>query len=253
MEQQAEPALQGPPIEKVELPSSPDPDPLRDPLSLAVVAEIAGRGYAATSIGDVARRAGVTRAAFEERFRDLDDCALDTLERLIIAFERRIGTAYNRHRDWRDALRAAAFEAADWLDAYPESATFVMTETLHMRDERARVHREALFDLGARLIEPGRDLAVDPQAVPPETSVMAAGSILQLLTHRLLEGSEVSFQEGARESLYRVVRMYLGEGAAREELTITRAARGAPDRPGPAPGRVVVPDRSAAASVAASG
>jgi len=97
-----------------------------------------------------------------------------------------------------------------------------MTESMRMRDERARVRREGLFGFAARIIGPGRSLAADPEAVPREASVMAAGSIVGLLTNRLLEGAEISYREGARESLYRVVRMYLGEQAAREEMRITR-------------------------------
>ncbi|HTT93876.1 MAG TPA: TetR/AcrR family transcriptional regulator [Solirubrobacterales bacterium] len=209
----------------VALPPRPDPDPLLDPLSLAVVAEVSECGYAAASLAGVLRRAGVTAAEFELRFDDLDDCALDTLERLIAAFERRVARVFNRGPDWRSALRAAAYESADWLEENPGTAPFAMTEALRMGNEIARVRREGLFEFCAALIESGREAAPDPGSIPAGASIHAAGSILNLLTHRLLEGASVSYHQGARESLYGVMRIYLGPEVAGEELRRPLPAR----------------------------
>jgi len=210
-------------VRPIALPAAPDPDPFSDPLSAAVMIEMGERGYPAIGIDDVARRAGVTVAEFRRRFRDLDHCALDTYERALAYFERLVGGAYNARPDWRSGLRAAANEAADLLEEQPYLARFGNTEILRMRDEMARVRREELFIFCAEMIDQGREESPDPQAVPKAASVLAVGSIIQLLTHRLQEGAPISFQDAARESIYGIVRTYLGVEAAEEELAVSRS------------------------------
>jgi AcrR family transcriptional regulator len=207
-------------MKPIELPAMPDPDPFSDPISVALVDEAFDWGYPSLEVEDVARRAGVSVEEFHRRFADLDHCALDTYERLIAAFERRVGTAFNREPDWRRGLRAAAFETAAWLEEHPGSVKFGTTEVLQMRNEMARVRREEVFGFCAEMIDRGREVSPEPGAVPEGASMVAIGSILQFLTRRLQEGAEIRFPEAARESLYGVVRTYLGEDAAREELSL---------------------------------
>ena len=209
-------------MEPVEIPPAPDPDPVSDPLSLAVVAEVVERGYQSVAVEDVTFRAGLTVAEFHSRYTDLDDCVLDTYERLIAAFQRRSGAAFNRHADWRTALRAAAYVAADWLEQYPDAVEFGTSEVLRMNNEMARVRREEVFVWCAQMIDRGREAAPDPEAVPEAAAMIAIGSILQLLTHRWQEGAEIRPYDSARESIYGVVLTYLGEDAAREELHLPR-------------------------------
>jgi AcrR family transcriptional regulator len=211
-------------MKPIELPVEPDPDPLSDPVSLAIVAEASERdgGYSDVRAADVARRAGISIEEFHRRFVDLDHCALDTFERLIAAFERRVGDAFNREPDWRSGLRAAAYETADWHEEHPQAVRFGTVEVLRMRNEMVKVRREEVFAFCAQMIERGREAAPDPQAVPEEASVVAIGSILQFLTRRMQEGVDIPYHDAARESLYGVVRTYLGEDAAREELSMPR-------------------------------
>lgn len=206
----------------IELPPEPQPDPLSDPLSLAIVSEAVERGYPAVTVDGVAARAGVEVEEFHRRFRDLDDCAIDTYERLIAAWVRRVVGAFNSRRDWRTALRAAAYETADFFEENPNLPQFGMTEVLRIPSELARVRREEVFAYSLRMIEQGRDAAPDPGSVPEGASMVAVGSILQLLTHRLQQGAEIRFHEQVPESVSMVVDTYLGEEAAREELVLRR-------------------------------
>lgn len=219
------------PLEPMPVPPAPDPDPLTDPLSRAVVAAAVERGYPSVGLADVLARAGVGSDEFRRRYADVDDCACDTAARLIDAFKRRAGTAFNAWEDWRSALRAAAYAAADWMEEHPGTVTFGVTEVLRIGDEMARVRREEVFLWCAGMIERGRD-AAPPGTVPEGASMMAIGSVLQLLTSRLQEGVEVNPHDAVRESLFGVMRIYLGEDAAREELILPRprSTVGAPAR-----------------------
>ncbi len=187
---------------------------------MALIEEVAERGYAAVTSADVAARAGISMTAFRRCYLDLEDCALRVLEDFIADYKWRIGTAYNRHSEWRDALRAAAYAAADWMIELPSLVRFGTVEVLEMKSEMARVRREEVFLYCTAMIDGGRAVAPDPAAVPPSAAVVAIGSITQLLTHRVQKGEAIRPRETVPEMMYAAVRPYLGEAVAREELTI---------------------------------
>ncbi len=206
----------------VELPPAPDPDPYRDPIALAVVAEVAERGELA-SVGGVLSRSGVSAEAFYRRYTGLEDCAVEAYERLIAVYERRIGTAFNSQTDWRSSLRAAAYETADWMEEHPEVVDFGMTGVLKMKSELARVRREEVFVFCAGLIDLGRTEASAKAEGGESAAMFAVGSIIQLLTHRLRTNGPVEPHAIVPEMMFQVVRTYLGEEIAREELTLPRS------------------------------
>jgi AcrR family transcriptional regulator len=203
----------------LDLPPAPEPDPHGDQIALALVAEVLERPEG-REVESVARRAGVTRTEFGRRFASFDECLVDTYERFIASFERAVGTAFNRHDDWRAAVRAAAFAAGDWMEASPELMEFGSAGVLRTRNEMVRVRREEVAMFCAQLIDQGRESAPDPSKVPEGASLLAVGSILNLLTQKLQEGSKVDLGEMVPEMLYLVVRVYLGEEIAREELAM---------------------------------
>jgi AcrR family transcriptional regulator len=209
-------------MEPVPLPPPPAFDPFADPLAEAVVDEVVERGYAAATVAGVVERAGIGREEFEGRFVDLEDAALRVYEAFIADFERRVGIAYNAEAGWQAGLRAAAYVTADWMATNPNLVRFGTVEVLEMRSEMARVRREEVFVYCARLIDGGRDEAPDPSAVPDSAPVVAIGSIMQLLTHRVQKGMEIDAHGMVPEMMYAAVRPYLGEERAREELTLPR-------------------------------
>lgn len=222
-------------IHPIDLPPEPRPDPHGDPLALALVAEVLERPEGRDP-DRVVRRAGVPRAEFDHRFSSFDDCLIDTYERFISSFERAVGVAFNQHEEWRDALRAAAYAAGDWMGASPELMEFGSAGVLRTRNEMVRVRREEVAMFCARLIEQGREAAPDPSEVPEGASLLAVGSILNLLTQKLQEGSEVDLGEMVPEMLYLVLRVYLGEEVAREELLVNASGPCGEEprsRPGP--------------------
>jgi hypothetical protein len=205
----------------IELPPAPDPDPFGDPLALAVVQEVFEQGKAASEAG-VISRAGVPPAAFSERYTTIEDCAGHAYERFIADYERRIGKAFNAHPDWRTSLRAAAYESADFIHGNPELTGFGMTGVLQMKSERARLLREDLFVFCADLIDLGRTEPGSRAPVDGSGATFAIGSILQLLTHRLQTRADFDPYKIVPEMMYSIVRVYLGDAAAEEELSVPR-------------------------------
>jgi AcrR family transcriptional regulator len=207
-------------IVPVELPPAPDPDPYRDPLSLAVVQEISERGGSATSAGVIAR-SGLPAADFYDRYTGLEDCALEVYERFIASFKRRIGGAFNNGSDWRDSLRAAAYEIADWIEEDLEVVSVGLTGVLQIKSELCRVRREETFIFCAGLIDLARTEPSQAE-ISDSAAMFAIGSITQLLTFRLQTGGPIEAHAMAPEMMYAVVRAYRGEQVAQEELSLPR-------------------------------
>jgi hypothetical protein len=211
-------------IDPAELPSAPEPDPYRDPLSLAVVQEVFERGERA-SAGGVIARSGVPASDFYGRYTTLEDCAVDAYERFIAAYKRRVGEAFNAHSEWRDSLRAAAYETADFMKESPALVSFGMTGVLQMKSGLARVRREEVFVFCAQLIDLGRSDPDSHAAEDGSAATYAIGSIIQLLTHRLQAGVAYDPHEVVPEMMYSIVRVYLGDEAAEEEITAPSSSR----------------------------
>jgi AcrR family transcriptional regulator len=198
----------------------PDPDPHQDPIAVAMVEVVAEQGYESSTIEEVVARAGVSREEFDRRFADKDDCALKVFEAFTEDYKWTIQTAYDSQSDWRSSLRAAAYAVADWVVANPKLVRFGAVELLAAEDEMVRVRREEAFQFSAGLIDAGRAEAENPDKISDATAVMAIGSIVQLLTHRIQSGGAVTPREVVPQMMYQAVRPYVGEESAREELTI---------------------------------
>ncbi len=195
-------------------------DPFADPLFVALVDVVAERGYEASGPAEVSARAGVSRAEFDARFADWEEFVLLVTGAFIDDFTDRVGRAYDSGSDWRSSLRAAAYEAAAWLEENPRVAHLGAVDVLAARDEMIRVRREGVFLYCAELIDRGREEAPDPAAVPEAAAVMAIGSVAQILTQRLQSGEDLETGRMVPALLYQAVRPYVGEEAAREELTM---------------------------------
>ena len=209
-------------VAPIALPPAPDPNPHRDPIALAIVAEMTEMGYERSTVAGVIRRAAIPAEEFERRYEDLDDCALDAYERLIADFTRQVGTAFNEQGEWPAALRAAAYSCADWMTERPAMTAFGSAEVLKMRSELARVRREEVFGFCAELIDRGREAAPDPSSVPESAPIFAIGGIAQLLTHRVQEDAEVDIRVAIPEMMHRIVCIYLGDEIAEAEWDAPR-------------------------------
>jgi AcrR family transcriptional regulator len=198
------------------------PDPHADPVATALVELIAERGYEATDVEAVIVRAGIDRTEFERRFIDKEDCVLKVYEAFIADFEAEVRTAYEAFSDWPTSLRAAAYAAADWMEARPQTARFGGVDVLYARNEMVRVRREEVFQYCAGLIEAGRSVSPDPAAVPEAAAIMAIGAVAQMLTQRMQRDEDLEYQRMVPELMYAAVRPYLGEETARIELGAPR-------------------------------
>jgi AcrR family transcriptional regulator len=210
-------------------PAGGTPDPFADPVAAALVEIVAERGYEATDVDAVVARAEITMTEFRRRFADKEDCVQQVFEGFIEDFLTRVRGAFEAEERWPTSLRAAAYATTDWIDDHPDTARFGMVDVLAARNEMIRVRREEIFVYCAGLIDAGRALAPDAEAVPESAAVMAIGAVVQIIARRMQTGEDLELGRLVPELMYGAVRPYLGEEAARAELSAPRPARRPPD------------------------
>jgi AcrR family transcriptional regulator len=189
------------------------------PVATALFAVMRERGYGGTAVEEVLDRAGITREEFDRSFDGKADLTMRVFDAYIADFKEKAGATFASAPTWPDNMRAAAYATARWIRDNPDAAWFGMVGALEA-GEMALVLREETFKWSARLIEAGRAVAPDPEAVPAAAPLMAMGAIVETL-RRQQEGSVAEdVVEAVPKMMYGAVRPYLGEEAARRELEI---------------------------------
>ena len=177
------------------------------------------RGYEAASVEEFLARSATPRPEFEAHFEGKADVTLRVMEAFIGDFRSRVEAAFASEPTWPDNLRAAGYEAARWLTENPQTTRFGMVTSAEAGD-MPRARREEIFRWCAGLIDAGRAVAADPEAVPAGAPLMAIGAVAETL-RRQQEGSlEADTVQVVPQMMYGAVRPYLGEEAARRELSI---------------------------------
>jgi AcrR family transcriptional regulator len=177
-------------------------------------------GFEATTIEEVTERAGVGREEFDQLFDSKEECAIAVFDQFMAGFVVEVRAAYERQAEWPDSLRAAAYAVADWMQAHPREARFGAVEMLWIGGV-AQAKREASFQMFVELIDGGRELAPDPASVPAYAAEGVIGSMAKMITDRL-QDSAVDPHEFVPDLMYLAVLSYLGEEAAKQELTLPR-------------------------------
>jgi AcrR family transcriptional regulator len=124
----------------------------------AVGRAVAERGYAAATIDDVVRRAGVSKKTFYEHFADKQDCFLAAYEAASEELLERVREAHATHDDWLERTRAGVRAYLRWLAAEPALARVFLIEVA-AAGPQALERRERLRDRYAELIRERRPKA----------------------------------------------------------------------------------------------
>lgn len=121
----------------------------RERMVAAIAEACAERGYAETSVADVAKRAGVSSATFYKQFADKRDCVLaahrELSGRLLEAVDRA------REEEGGDKARAALHATLTLLAADPPTARLLTVEILAVGPEGSQRHEALVEELAQRL------------------------------------------------------------------------------------------------------
>jgi hypothetical protein len=189
------------------------------PISAALFEAIREHGFGSLEVGPLLTRAGIGTDEFRAGFAGKADLTLKVFEATIADYEDRVGRAFEAERGWPGSIRAAAYETVRWIGNHPDAAWFGMVGALDAGD-MVLARRARTFLWAASLIDAGRSVAADPDAVPAAAPLIAVGAVAETL-RRQQEGSlEESILGAVPQMMCAAVRPYLGEEAAQRELSI---------------------------------
>ncbi len=149
---------------------------------IAAMAEVCGeRGYAESSVAEIAKRAGVSTASFYRQFKDRRECMLASFEelfgRLLVGIER----ACEDESGQRDRGRAAARAAAELLAGDPPTARLLSVEILACGERGVRAQQDAIERFAVLL-------RGEREPVLPDTAWSAVAAIFARVGKRAAEG-----------------------------------------------------------------
>jgi AcrR family transcriptional regulator len=186
----------------------------------AVGAAVASKGYAATTIDDIVRGAGVSKKTFYEHFQDKEDCFLAAYEQASDALFKHVREAHRDESDWLERTRAGVVAYLRWLAAEPALARVFLIEVA-AAGPRAAERRERLRDRYAELMRELQDEAragsAALPALPAEIFHAVVAAVDDIVVRRIREGRAEQLPELEPILFYLQVALLAGPEVARRE------------------------------------
>ena len=189
----------------------------RERLLEAAVRVVAEKGYAATTVADLTREAGISRTTFYAMFEDKETCFLAAYDGIADALVRRIAKAYEAEERWPQRARAGLAALLEALAEEPAIARLALVDVGAAGPAAQRRYRAALQRL-TPLFEEGRDFAPGGRSLPANTSRMAIGAVAGLISDELAEGRAEYLPSLLSDLLFATLVPYIGPAAAAREV-----------------------------------
>jgi AcrR family transcriptional regulator len=178
---------------------------------------VAEKGYGPTTVTDLTRGAGISRTTFYELFEDKEACFLAAYDDAVDKLVRRITAAYEAEDRWPDRARAGLAELLAALAADPAQARLAFVDVAAAGPAAQRRYRAAVQRL-TPLFDEGRDFAPGGRALPANTSRLAAGAVVGLISDELIAGRANELPRLLSDLLFATLVAYLGPDAAAREV-----------------------------------
>lgn len=189
----------------------------RERLHEAAVRVVAEKGFGAMTIGDLTKRARVSRTTFYEFFEGKEHCFLTAYDHAVDAMARRVIAAYESERDWPDRAAAGLAALLQVLAEEPALARLSLVEVGNAGPAAQRRYRAAAQRL-TPLFDEGRDYAPRGRRLPANTSRMAIGGVTGLISDELIAGRAEQLPDLLPDVAFATLVPYIGPGAAAREV-----------------------------------
>jgi len=164
----------------------------------AVGAAVADKGYAAATIDDIVRGAGVSKKTFYEHFQDKEDCFLAAYEQASAQLLHHVADAHRSQTGLHESTRAGIAAYLRWLAAEPALARVFLIEVgaagPRAAERRERL-RETYADLLDRLQEEARTEFPSLPDLPPEIFQAVVAGVDDIVVRRIRQGRAESLPE----------------------------------------------------------
>ncbi len=130
------------------------------------------KGYAKTTVREVAERARITQDRFHRRFDGKEACFARAYEESVERLAAELLAACDETVGWREGFRAALAELLRFVAEQPVTAKALLLEVRAARGEAWRVHQQVVERLTAAL-----DTARDEPGARPNATRMTSGFV----------------------------------------------------------------------------
>ncbi len=216
--------------------SGRDPERLeeiqRARLLAGAVATIDELGYTQATVGQITRRARVSRRTFYELFANRDECLAAIVEETVGMVAVKLTVAGVEHLAWREGVRTGLETILAFLDGEPALARVCVVHALGA-GPRVLERREEILARLAAVVDEGRLEGARGEACTRLTAEGLVGAAWEIVYARLLRDDREPLTALRNELMGMIVLPYLGPAAARREHTrpAPAAPRGAVRRP----------------------
>ncbi len=184
----------------------------------AAVDVVAEKGYAATTVADLTREAGISRTTFYEMFPDKEACFLAAYDAAADVLARRVAAAFEAEGEWPARARAGLEALLESLAEEPAIARLALVDFGAAGPAAQRRYRAALQRM-TPLFDEGRDFAPEGRRLPPNTSRMAIGAVVGLIAEEIVAGRAEQLPGLLPEVLFATLSPYIGPEAAALAVT----------------------------------
>jgi AcrR family transcriptional regulator len=146
-------------------------------LLLGLCDAVYDKGYAATTLADVATRASTSIRTFYAHYDTKEEAFVDAVDLAQVQSEAAMRAASRRAPDWPYAVRAGLTALCNYYATEPPLAETVIVEVHAAGEQALRRHEESVAAIGS-LLEPGHDLAPDTPAIATEAIANAVDALL---------------------------------------------------------------------------
>jgi AcrR family transcriptional regulator len=188
----------------------------------AMIDTVAEKGYNATTIVELARRAGVGRRTFYEQFGDKESCFLAAHDWLLERLANYAVPAYERPGPWPERVRDGLAAILTAIAYRPQGARLAMIEVLAAGPRAHRRHLAAI-DAFVPYIDQGRRETPLGSVLPPNLARIVAGGVAARIHDQVATGHTSDLPRLHAELLYLVLLPYLGHPRAHEEMQKAQA------------------------------
>jgi AcrR family transcriptional regulator len=188
----------------------------RERILVAFYELVAKRGYRATTIELVVKRAGVSRVTYYENFENREDCLRAVFEICTGEIAERIASAGDgRELPWPEQAAAGIASILDYVAENPALSRTCFVEAM-TAGPAAVTHYEQVLRGFARYLETGRKFAEPGIVFPENLEDTIVGGVVWMIHQRLLHGEADRIPELLPTMVEFALAPYLGERAAAE-------------------------------------
>lgn len=172
-------------------PTISQPHEHRSRLLQAMGSCAADRGFAATTIADIVREAGVSKRTFYEHFASKEACFLALYRAVSASALRTLSESVHPHKPWHHQIESALHAYFSHLSAGPRLLRTLFVEVHHLGGEGAVVRREVMQHLADFLLQTVNNPTSGPatsRELTPTMAMAAVGGINELVLQAIERG-----------------------------------------------------------------